>query len=129
MSAQDKIIVYIMMASEKGSYMGFLSKIDNNLEDMQEIVGGNIEVIRLDENVIAILNEEGKLMGLPSNRVWLDENTDCPIDVLKGNIFCCRSDGEEFASLKLEDITVIQRKLIGLKDNKFCTEDKLPAVP
>lgn len=107
MSEQDKIIVYIMMASEKGSYMGFLSKIDNNLEDMQKIVGGNIEVIRLDENVIAILNEEGKLMGLPSNRVWLDENTDCPIDVLKGNIFCCRSDGEEFASLKLEDIPII----------------------
>lgn len=129
MSEQDKIIIYVMRASENGSYRGYLCKIDNTLQAMQEIVQGDIEVVSLDENILIVLNEEGKLIGLPSNRVWLDETGNNPLDVLMGNIFCCRSEGEEFTSLHPEDIPVIQRKLIGLKGNKFCTEDNLPIAP
>lgn len=44
--------------------------IPNRLKDKQEIVGGNIEYTRVDneEDVILICNEEGKLTGLPLNR-------------------------------------------------------------
>ena len=44
--------------------------IPNRLKDKQDIVGGNIEYTRVDndENAILICNEEGKLDGLPYNR-------------------------------------------------------------
>lgn len=41
--------------------------IPNTLEAMQQMVGGYIEVIPLDD-VCLVCNEEGKLMGLPGNR-------------------------------------------------------------
>ena len=37
------------------------------LEEMQEIVGGYIEIIRLNDGRIIIVNEEGLLQGLPVN--------------------------------------------------------------
>lgn len=37
------------------------------LEEMQEIVGGNIEIVRLNDGRIIIVNEEGLLQGLPVN--------------------------------------------------------------
>lgn len=44
--------------------------IPNKLHDKQEIVGGNIEYARVDNdyNAVLICNEEGKLEGLPLNR-------------------------------------------------------------
>ena len=44
--------------------------IPNRLKDKQEIVGGNIEYTRVDndESALLICNEEGKIMGLPVNR-------------------------------------------------------------
>lgn len=41
--------------------------IPNTLEAMQQMVGGYIEVIPL-EDVCLVCNEEGKLMGLPGSR-------------------------------------------------------------
>ena len=41
--------------------------IPNTLKAMQQMVGGYIEVIPLDD-VCLVCNEEGKLMGLPGNR-------------------------------------------------------------
>ena len=40
--------------------------IPNTLEAMQQMVGGYIEVIPL-EDVCLVCNEEGKLMGLPGS--------------------------------------------------------------
>lgn len=40
---------------------------DFTLEELQKIVGGYIEVVRLDDGAIMIINEEGKLHGLPPN--------------------------------------------------------------
>lgn len=41
--------------------------IENELEVLQELVDGYIEVVYLDENTVMICNEEGKLKGLPGN--------------------------------------------------------------
>lgn len=38
------------------------------LKEMQEYVGGYIEVIYLQDNLIMVINEEGKLLGLPKNK-------------------------------------------------------------
>ena len=37
------------------------------LEELKEIVGGYIEIVRLNKNEIMIVNEEGKLNNLPYN--------------------------------------------------------------
>ena len=41
--------------------------IPNTLKAMQEMVGGYIEVVYLDD-ICLVCNEEGKLMGLEGNR-------------------------------------------------------------
>lgn len=41
--------------------------IDNTLEALQGIVGGNIEVITVATDCVLICNEEGRLLGLPEN--------------------------------------------------------------
>ena len=43
--------------------------IDDTLEAMQEVVGGDIEeYMPFDDDVAIICNEEGKMRGLPLNR-------------------------------------------------------------
>ena len=62
--------------------------IPNTLEAFQEEVGGYIETVRVTSDVLAIVNEEGRLMGLPEN-----------FSGLVGNVVLCSDDGEEFAGL------------------------------
>lgn len=40
---------------------------DFTLKELREIVGGNIEIVRLPDNRIMAVNEEGKLYNLPKN--------------------------------------------------------------
>ena len=50
--------------------------IDDSLEAMQEVVGGDIEeYMPYDDDVAIICNEEGKMRGLPLNRaVYVQDN-------------------------------------------------------
>ena len=66
--------------------------IPNTLEDLQEIVGGYIEVVRFAEDCAVIVNEEGKLQGLPAN-MWF-----CG-DILCGNVVFVGVTGDEFCGL------------------------------
>ena len=64
------------------------------LEEMQEIVGGYIEVIRLNDGRIIIVNEEGLLQGLPvnieaTNILRRDHST---TQYIVGNAIVCDSD-------------------------------------
>ena len=51
-------------------------EIDDSLEAMQEVVGGDIEeYMPFDDDVAIICNEEGKVRGLPLNRaVYVQDN-------------------------------------------------------
>lgn len=40
---------------------------DFRLEEMQRMVGGIIEIVYFDDNTVMVVNEEGKLLGLPLN--------------------------------------------------------------
>ena len=44
-------------------------KIEHTLKNLQEIVGGLIEIVELEHNVDIICNEEGKILNLELNRV------------------------------------------------------------
>ena len=76
----------------------FVKTIPNTLESLQNLVGGYIQCISLGQKngkpILAICNEEGKLMGLPNN---------IPIgyDVLCGTVVIVGDAGEDFGDCPL----------------------------
>jgi hypothetical protein len=40
-----------------------------SLEELQQYVGGMIEIVALDDGRVMVLNEEGKLLNLPYNAI------------------------------------------------------------
>ena len=64
------------------------------LEELKEIVGGYIEIVRLKENRFMIVNEDGKLNNLPYNKkatglFRLRNNTD---DFIVGDTLVCHTN-------------------------------------
>lgn len=87
-----------------------IREINNRLEDFQSIVGGYIEVypIRTDlplEDILIILNEEGKLMDLEPNMIVGNE-------LIVGNMIFVSEDNGDFKSLSDD-------QLFFLKQNKL----------
>ena len=80
-----------------------ITEIDGSLEDMQEVVGGLIEPMYLDDEVVAICNEEGKLVGLDLNRAIFNEKHEIA-DIIAGTFFvvAAPADSDSFASLSDE---------------------------
>lgn len=81
-------------------------EIAGSLEDMQRLVGGNIQVIYpFPEEVVLVCNEEGKLLGLPLNRAL--RNAEGKVyDIISGTFFLCAApaDSENFESLTEEHL-------------------------
>ena len=87
--------------------------IDGSLDGMQKIVGGWIQSYYPfeDEDVAIILNEEGKIIGLPANRVvYIHGYTS---DILCGPAFIVGSDPnlEDFSDLTDEQIERLMKKI------------------
>lgn len=75
------------------------AEIGTSLKDLQTVVGGNIEAAYyFDEPVCVVLNDEGKLQGLPLNRGIYDEDKKL-VDIISGTAFICDCSGENFGSL------------------------------
>ena len=75
--------------------------IENQLETLQYIVDGYIEVVQLGCDILAIVDEEGKLKGKEPN--YLLPNGDC----LVGTIIFCSTKGEEFAGLSEDQADLV----------------------
>ncbi len=73
--------------------------IDNTLDAMQKVVGGDIEPIYLDD-VAVVVNEEGKINGSPLNRSLYDNGE--RFDIAAGTFFVCSLGEENFDSLTPE---------------------------
>ena len=74
-------------------------EIGTDLEDLQKAVGGYIEVTYpFDENVGLVMNEEGKLEGLPLNRALRDDDGQI-CDVVAGSFLVVGLTEESFGSL------------------------------
>ena len=73
-------------------------ELKNDLYALQDAVSegldfrGRIELVHIEPNVILLLNEEGKLYGLPANGVLNG-------DILVGTYYVIGTKGEEMASL------------------------------
>lgn len=74
-------------------------RVENRLETFQQLVAGYIETVSITKDVLAIVNEEGLILGLPESGV-------CG---LYGTVVFVRPKGDEFASLlKLDEHTLCQ---------------------
>lgn len=70
---------------------------DFKLEELQEIVGGLIDMIGIGDDEIMVFNDEGKLMQLPynqeaTNRFRQHYNTD---DFMVGDVLICKDSEVE----------------------------------
>ena len=64
---------------------------DFQLEELQKIVEGYIEVLPIHDGEIMIMNEEGKINGLPINKKATEIVSDIVCDVIVGNVLICNS--------------------------------------
>lgn len=84
-----------------------IADIGEDLQDMQKIVGGLIQALYPWEDPAAIVcNDEGKIMGLPLNRVLGD------YDIIAGTFFICGIQGENFSSLTEQQLQKYQRMFL-----------------
>ncbi len=101
-------------------------EIEDRLEILQEYVGGSIDIISLGvNNLVIVLNTDGKIKKLKTNRVWV--NDDEVKDIIVGDCLVCRSNAEgELVSVEEDDIAVINSMLkvmIGFDgENAKCME-------
>jgi hypothetical protein len=77
--------------------------IKNELETLQNLVGGYLEVVNVGSGVALVVNEEGKLEDLPAN---------FPIghDVIVGTaVFVAYGNGGEFTDLSEAQVQMIMK--------------------
>lgn len=88
-------------------------QIDTGLESLQHAVQGDIEVTYpFEDDVALIVNEEGKVNGLPLNRALRDEDGEI-YDILAGNILVVGLGEETFTDLSPE---LMKKYLLHFKD-------------
>jgi len=77
--------------------------IPNTLKALQEAVGGYIETVTLDNGVVLICNEEGKLRDMPYNFTHRQMFGAIPLQYpIFGTVIACGVDGDEFADIPID---------------------------
>lgn len=86
-------------------------QIKNELEEMQALVGGYIEVLALEAGVSIVCNEEGKINRLPLNRALRTEEGEI-WEIIAGTFFIAGDDLSigEFVSLTDEQVNFYKEK-------------------
>ena len=83
--------------------------ICSNLKEMQAIVGGYIQAIYpFDDPIALVCNDEGKLIGLPQNRLLCDRSGRVH-DMICGTFFLAGLGEEDFISLTDEEVEKYSR--------------------
>lgn len=106
-------------------------EIDDTLEAMQEVVGGDIEEYMPFEDEVAIIcNEEGKVNGLTPNRAVYDEHSREMQDIICGKFFIAYApfDAEKFQSLP-SDIAEKYREKFKYPERFMRVNNEIVAVP
>lgn len=75
-------------------------RINGELKEMQDIVGGYIEAFHVSPNILCVCNEEGKIQNLPVN---FNFNK----DYICGNVFFVAEGEEDFESLNSQQIAFL----------------------
>ena len=86
--------------------------VGTELEDLQAMVGGDIEVTYpFEDEVAIILNESGKINGLPLNRAIYTEDGDMQ-DIYAGDFLVVGLTEDDFGSLTSEQMQKFEEQLI-----------------
>lgn len=119
MAKQDEFIkAYFLRTDEECGvpYQGYVGSIANTLKAKQKYVnfgkdGGLIQAVHLNSKLDVVCHDEGKQLGFPSNRAWID-GSGRVLEVFAGNIMVVRHKGDQFASIHAEDIPYIEKYLV-----------------
>ena len=106
-------------------------EIDDTLEAMQAVVGGDIEEYMPFEDEVAIIcNEEGKVNGLTPNRAVYEENSREMQDIICGKFFVAYApfEVEKFQSLP-PDLAEKYREKFKYPERFMRVNDEIVAVP
>lgn len=122
----EKISVLLV---QPGKYPKMI-EIEDSLEAMQKVVGGDIEEYMPFEDDIAIIcNEEGKINGMPLNRAIYGEDKEM-IDIIAGDFFVA------YAPIESENFLSLPREMADKYHQKFKyperfarTDEGIVAVP
>lgn len=108
-----------------------MTEIDDTLEAMQKVVGGDIEeYMPFDDDVAIICNEEGKVNGLPPNRAVYEENSREMLDIICGKFFVAYApfEAERFQSLP-PDLAEKYREKFKYPERFMRVNNEIVAVP
>lgn len=89
-------------------------EVENNLKSEQEFVNGRIATYPVNDELILIHNDDGINDGLEPRAVVLGEGEGAAIDlrgireIIHGDCFICRVDGDCFKSIKNDDEEIIK---------------------
>lgn len=72
--------------------------VPNTLEALQELIGGYIEPHHICGSLVLVMDEDGRLKGLPENVRCVQYGT------IVGPVFITADKGEDFRSLTTEEI-------------------------
>lgn len=105
-------------------------EITNQLDDMQETVGGLIEeVYKFEDDAVIIANEEGKIKRMPLNRVIRNKEGKV-IDLICGPFFICYAPFESENFLSLSDEMAEKYKEMFKTPEMFVkTENGIVVIP
>lgn len=85
--------------------------IEDTLEEKQKLVGGLIEVVSYDEDIVLVCNEEGKILNMQPNLLF-------DYDYIAGNCFFVGDDFENSGFKSLTDEQIEKLKEI-IKERDF----------
>lgn len=101
--SQEKADTMTVLFVEPNKYPE-IKEIGTDLESLQQAVGGNIEVTYpFQDNVGLVVNEEGKINGMPLNRAVRDEDGGVT-DIVAGSFLVVGLTEDSFGSLTQEQI-------------------------
>ena len=88
-----------------------VEEIEGNLREMQQIVGGLIETVPLEElpELRIVCNQEGKYRGLEDNFANYD-------DIICGIAFICKNGKEDFAGLTDDEAEQVLELFNGIAE-------------
>ncbi len=86
-----------------------IREIEPGLKSLQTLVGGYIECLHFENDICLIVNEEGKIHNLPSNRICFHG------DRLVGSVIIVNTSGEDFCSLTEKEAEDYKWKFLNTK--------------
>lgn len=87
------------IVKEPNEKVGHMATIDTSLENLQQIVGGYVQLLN-GPSLFIICNEEGKLRELPENFTFFRNFDKCSYyDVIRGTVIVTGVGSGDFADI------------------------------